>query len=484
MASGITVRVLGDTGPFSRQGLSISYLLEIGEARVLIDCGAPLFQLIPHQELKSIDRLIITHCHDDHKRWFTDLALFHHYAPDVDTPLRLMATDEVLGELRGSTRASLGLSLSEDSRQVVGLTLDDYVDSVPFGPRARYRIAQLPEGPGRTQMRVVDLHGVPVGPERAKVVVDPRCESVRMLFRDPVEGCWVEPASFYAFSDERFYEASPRACRLPDGTTIEPINAPVWHGLPTVGLRVRSGETTLVFSSDTRHDVALWDSLWREKRVPVMAISGASFEDATVLEGDINDYLERSWSERRYLDAMVAFSDALVIHDVAGSNSVVHTDGSQLVHTELDPERTLLTHAPDHFTSAWPLTQASHCYHFEGDRMGERVAGEIRPLTADYYHKQDGRLFVLFKDDGGSHQLCEHQGFLRFDIGNGEVEGEPVCRVDVYEDVGGRYLPLLEPAEGHYRLRDDGLIERVGEHAGGSEGTVVADQRFRLEADI
>lgn len=482
MSSGITVRILGDSGPFSNQGLSISYLLEIGDARLLIDCGAPLFRLIPDDELKRIDRLVITHCHDDHKRWFTDLALFHHYAPDVDTPLSLVATDEVLEALRGSTSAALGLSLSADSRRVVGLTLDDYVETVPFGPRARYRIVRLADGPGRTRLQVVDRHGAPVAPERAKVVVDPRNGAARMLFRDPDEGCWVEPASFYAFGDERFYEASPRVCALPGGGTIEPINAPVWHGLPTVGLRVCHGDTTLVFSSDTRHDVDLWESLWREERTPSSTLRGAAFEGATVLEGDINDLLERTWSERRYRDALAAFDDALVIHDVGSSDSVVHTDGSRLDLTVLDPARTLLTHAPDRFTTAWPVTQARRSYHFDGTRITEWVAGAEHRLAADFYHKQDGRLFVLFRNRAGSHAVREHRGLLQLDLGEAAPAGALVSRVDVYEDVGGRYLPLLEPGDGCYRLRADGRVERVREHTDGSRGTLVEDQRPRLEA--
>lgn len=78
MNDGITVKILGDYGPFSRMGKSIGYQIVIGGASYLIDCGAPLFQQIGGHGLKEIRGLIITHCHDDHKRWFTDLALYRY----------------------------------------------------------------------------------------------------------------------------------------------------------------------------------------------------------------------------------------------------------------------------------------------------------------------------------------------------------------------------------------------------------------------
>jgi len=83
MADGIVVKILGDHGPFSRIGKSIGYQITIGASNYLIDCGAPLFQHIGGHGLKNIDGLIITHCHDDQKRWYGDIALFSMYAADV-----------------------------------------------------------------------------------------------------------------------------------------------------------------------------------------------------------------------------------------------------------------------------------------------------------------------------------------------------------------------------------------------------------------
>ena len=42
MMDGITIRVLGDYGPFSRMGKSIGYQVTIGQSSYLVDCGSPL----------------------------------------------------------------------------------------------------------------------------------------------------------------------------------------------------------------------------------------------------------------------------------------------------------------------------------------------------------------------------------------------------------------------------------------------------------
>ncbi len=68
MIDDIVVRVLGDCGPFSRIGKSIGYQVTIGQFSYLVDCGAPVFQQLGGHKLKEIKGLIVTHCHDDHKR--------------------------------------------------------------------------------------------------------------------------------------------------------------------------------------------------------------------------------------------------------------------------------------------------------------------------------------------------------------------------------------------------------------------------------
>src|ERR1039458_9810188 len=119
MNDGIIVRVLGDYGPFSRIGKSIGYQVTIGGSIFLVDCGSPLFQQIVGHGIKQIKGLLITHCHDDHKRWFSDLALFNRYAPDISSRLALFTSEDVNEGLARSSAPALNTSLSSDSRRIV-----------------------------------------------------------------------------------------------------------------------------------------------------------------------------------------------------------------------------------------------------------------------------------------------------------------------------------------------------------------------------
>src|SRR5512133_3669793 len=103
---GIHVSVLGDYGPFSRIGKSIGYQVTIGRSSFLVDCGSPVFQKIGGHGLKDIKGLIITHCHDDHKRWFSDFALFNRYAPDFGHRLPLMTSERVNQGLEESSSSA------------------------------------------------------------------------------------------------------------------------------------------------------------------------------------------------------------------------------------------------------------------------------------------------------------------------------------------------------------------------------------------
>ena len=149
MTDGITVRILGDFGPFSRMGKSIGYQVEIGQSHFLIDCGAPLFQQIGGHGLKKISGLIITHCHDDHKRWYSDLALFNMYAPDISNKASLITSEDVHADLFRASMPALERSLSKDSKNVVDIPYNDYIHFQIIGPRARYRIVSTDEGNGR-----------------------------------------------------------------------------------------------------------------------------------------------------------------------------------------------------------------------------------------------------------------------------------------------------------------------------------------------
>ena len=483
MAPGITIRILGDYGPFSRMGKSIGYQLTVGESRFLIDCGAPLFQQIGGHGLKGIRGLIITHCHDDHKRWFSDLALFNKYAPDISGRVSLLTSEEVHNELIRASGPALETSLSEDSGRVIDIPYDSYIEHRTLGPRARYRILARDEGRGKTSLLIADRNGSPLGPERAKIVISEKTGRPRMLFKDPHYGEWIEPESFYPYSSTEFYEDDRNTYDPGEGFTIDALKAPVWHGVPGIGLVVRTRDEIVVFSSDTAHNTQLWKQLCSEKRTQRLAIPTEEFEALSVIRGDINDYVERIWSEERYEDAIHAFDNAFVIHDISLRNSVVHTNYDALHKTSLRRDRSVLTHSPDKITSEWVLCRAEKTFTVRGNGFFEVVGDRLYPMNADIYHKEAGRYYVGYRNERGRVTVYESEGLLslscdeRFDAG---IAGKPLYRIDLYEDISGRYFPTLHDRDALYRERKDGKVELVEFTGEGSRGRVVEDQRDRL----
>lgn len=475
---GILVRVLGDYGPFSSMGKSIGYQVSIGDSSFLVDCGSPLFQQIGGHGLKAIKGLIITHCHDDHKRWFTDLSLFNMYAPDIQHKLPVFTSEAINEGLLVSSGPALNTSLSIDSRTVVDLDYSDYIDFRPLGPRAKFRIVRKDEGAGVSRLLVVDVHGDAVGPERAKIVISAKNAAPRMLFKEPESGEWVEPELFYPFSAQTFYEKDQNIYHDSSGYTIEAINASVWHGVPGIGLRFRTATESLVFSGDTCHDTELWQNLHSVKRPQRLSGTREEFEAAPIIYGDINDYIERVWSRERYNDALAAFEDAVVIHDIATRRSVVHTDYSRLRHTTLKKERTILTHSPDKITSEWALSKAEKTFLIQGRGFSEVVEGNSLPMDAAVYHKQGGRYFAGYRNPDAATTVYENNGILNLGGDQYWENGTELFKVDLYEDIGGKYLPILAVGDGsYYQARPDGKVERISYDEGGSRGVVVKDLR-------
>ncbi len=483
MGDGITLHILGDYGPFSRMGKSIGYQIAVGESRYLIDCGAPLFQQIGGHMLKGIKGLIITHCHDDHKRWFSDLALFNMYAPDFSTRVSLLTSEDVHQEIIRSSGPALDKSLSSDSKNVTDIGYEDYVEHTMLGPRARYRIVSKDDGAGKTRLCVTGEDGAEVGPDRAKIIINPKTKMPRLLFKDPDYSEWVEPDSFYSFSSRVFYGEEQNLYWDAEGFTIEALKAPVWHGVTGIGLRIRTAEETLVFSSDTIHDKELWEELCREKREQRLAMPGKEFEASSVICGDINDFIERAWSEERYRDAVTAFDGAIVVHDISLGRSVVHTSYERLHKTTLRREDVILTHSPDKITSEWVLCKAGKTFGIRGKRFFEVVGDKLYRMNADVYHKEEGRYFAGYKNDKGRYTVCEKAGKLSLSSGEeGDGRhGRPLYRVELYEDISGKYFPKIERENARYLERRDGRVELLEFTDKGSRGKIVEDQRERLQ---
>ena len=484
MIDGITVRVLGDYGPFSRVGKSIGYQVTIGESSFLVDCGAPLFQQIGGHGLKNVKGLIITHCHDDHKRWFSDMALFNKYAPDIDRLLTLFTTEEINRGLESGSASALETSLSDDSLKVIDIGYNEYVDFHLLGPRAKYRIVSQKVAAGLTRLVVVDRNNDPVGPEMAKIIISSRTAKPRLLFYDPVYNEWVEPESFYPFSSSIFYEDDKNIYRDPQGFSIEAINAPVWHGISCVGVKFSTADESLVFSSDTNHDLELWERLYLEKHLQrYLTLSAQEFAEATVIYGDINDFIERTWSEERFRDAVSTFQNSVVIHDIGIRKTVVHTDYRRLNHTVLEKDFTILTHSPDKMTSEWILGDGDKYFWIKRNAIFEQVGEEHFYFDADLYHKENGRYFVGYRHQEGEIAVYDHNGLLSLSIDSHRKQGGVLAfRVNLYEDCGGHYLPRLVADTTSYHKRSDGRIEMVEVTPEGSRGTVVTGFYVRRAA--
>ncbi|MBF0328804.1 MAG: hypothetical protein HQL10_06575 [Nitrospirae bacterium] len=480
-AEGITVRVLGDYGPFSRMGKSIGYQVTIGQSSYLLDCGSPLFQQIGGHGLKTVRGLLITHCHDDHKRWFSDLALFNMYAPDIPNRVFLLTSEDIHRDIVRCSGAALERSLSVDSKRVVDVSYEDYIEFHALGPIAKYKIESRYEGAGRFRLYVADSNGSEVSPDMAKIIISKRTRKPRLLFKDPDYKEWVEPESFYPFSSEVFYEKNS-VLKDPEGFTIEAINAPVWHGVPSIGVRFKTDKETLVFSSDTAHDIELWKQLYSEKitqRIPVSMTEG-EFESASVIYGDMNDYIERVWSEQRYLEAVKSFENAITVHDIALRNSVVHTDYSRLQHTVLEKDKVILTHSPDVMTSEWVLSRAEKVFRVIGNDFYEVVGDKFYRLNADVYHKESGKYFVGYKNENGKDTLYESDGLLSLTAK--WRGGNALYNLDLYEDIDGRYYPKLERENCEYVQRNDGKVELFEHSDKGSTAVIVEDHRPRLSS--
>ena len=483
MTDGITIRILGDYGPFSRMGKSIGYQITIGRSSFLIDCGAPLFQQIGGHGLKDIRGLIVTHCHDDHKRWFSDLALFNMYAPDISGRVYLLTSEDVHDALIRSSGPALERSLSKDSKRIVDIPYENYIDYRVLGPRARYRIVARDEGSGKTSLIITDRDGAPVGPDRAKIVINEKTKRPRMLFKDPHYGEWIEPESFYPFSATIFYEENKNTFVAEEEFTIDAIKAPVWHGITGIGIAVRTKKETLIFSSDTAHDTEIWRQLSSEKRTRRLAMSKEEFESSSVICGDINDYIERIWSEERHRDAVNAFKDAIVIHDISLGRSVVHTNYESLDKTSLKKDSVILTHSPDKITSEWVLCRAEKTFRVQGNNFFEVVGDRLYPMNADIYHKEAGRYYAGYRNEKGKYAVYEKAGRLslsseeRFDP---SAAGTYLYQVDLYEDISGRYFPKIENTNALYLERRDGKVELIEFTGEGSRGRIVENQRDRL----
>lgn len=480
MTTAIKIRAYGASGPFSRRGECTGYEVTIGPFTYLIDCGAPFFQKAGGDRLKAINGFIVTHSHEDHKRWFTELALYNMYCTDFSSRIALLTSEPVHKELIRTSGAALDRSLSIDSKNVIDIPFENYINFKMLGPQTKYKITLKNLEESRRSFYISDLQGNVIGKDRAKIIIHPITQRPRLLFKDPVYKEWIEPESFYPFSSEVFYEENQNICTAGEGIRIEAIKSPVWHGISGIGIKIQTKTESVLFSSDTVHDKNLWEQLYSEKRIQKYKSSRKEFDEAYVIYDDINNYIERTWSEERYKEALLAFKDSIVIHDIALKNSVVHTDYDRLEATVLEKTKTILTHTPDSITSEWALLKSGTVFVIKGGILYEIAGGKTYTLEADIYHKEAGENYVGYRDDNGEYLVYERDKLLSLSKVEREELGAQLYRVNLYRDMGGRYFPAHLNNNPAYQERPDGRVELVEFSDRGSTGKIAEDCRDRL----
>lgn len=459
-------------------GESSGYMVSVNNCTYLLECGSPVFPSLGFKGISKIKGIFATHSHEDHKRWFTDVVLFSFYNPMYKGKVRLIAPEVILEEYTKNSKGALERSLSADSKRIIEIPHENMFEKIVIGPRSKYFISLKADGLGSFRYMVQDRQGGLLGPERAKIVIHPAANRPRLLFKDDESGEWVEPASYYPYSSTTFYEEDQNLFRDEDaGLTVRAIKSSVWHGVPTVGYKFMTEKNNLVFSADTVYKPSLWKELHEEYRPQKFhSISREEFERSGIMYGDINDFIERTWSRKRYEVAMSAYKGSVVIHDVARKNSVVHTDYPDIAKASI--ENLIFTHNPDNLTAWRPILKSGKSLLFRDGQVFESVKGELYPFDADVYVRHFTGDLVGYESGNGAYKVIEKDdllGVVEFDY-----PGKSLMRVDLLQDVGGEYLPLLTDVTKYYHRRKDGKVEEVTVDEQSSAGRVVENLRGRI----
>jgi len=477
----IRLDVIGNTSPFSLMGESSAYMITVNDCSYLLECGAPVFPFLGYKGLARIKGIFASHSHEDHKRWFTDIVLFSCYNPFVKKKLRLISSEVILEEFAKNSKGAIERSLSVDSKRIIDIPYQDLVEEINIGPRSKYVINLKANDVGGFTYQVEDRQGNRIGPEKAKIFINPRANRPRLLFKDDESGEWVEPASYYPFSSTTFYEEDQNIYYDEEaGLTVRAIKSSAWHGVPTIAFKFMTPSTKVVYSADTVYKPSLWKELYEEYRPQKFTdISREEFERSSVIFGDINDFIERTWSRERYERAISAYEDAIVIHDVARKNSVVHTDYPDIANAPI--EKLLLTHNPDNITALNPLLTSGKSIIFSGSDVFELVKEERYPLDADVYVRHFACNLVGYRNEQGAYKLIRKDGLLG--IAEADAREQGIMRIDLYHDIEGEYLPLLEDPCKYYMKRFDGRIEEITVSKDSCKGKVVESIRGKIRRD-
>jgi ribonuclease BN (tRNA processing enzyme) len=470
--------VMGNTSAFSLMGESSGYMITVNDRLYLLECGSPIFPSLGYKGIGDMKGIFASHSHEDHKRWFTDIVLFTFYNPLLKHKLKLISSEVVLEEFSKNSKAALERSLSTDSMRIVDIPYEIMVEEIMIGPRSKYFVNLKTDRGVGYKYRVEDRNGNVVGPEKAKIFINPAANRPRLLYKDDDSGEWVEPESYYPFSSRVFYEEDQNLFHdEAAGLTVKAIKSSAWHGVPTIAFKFMTKDNSLLFSADTVWKPSLWKKLYETYRPQKFdVIKRRDFEKSSIIYGDINDFIERTWGKERYEKAMAAYEGSVIIHDVSRKNSIVHTDYQDIAHAPFD--NLVLTHSPDNLTSIRPILSSGKRIVLRDGRLFESVREELFPFDADVYIRHFSCNMVGYISENGSHKIIEKDGLLgAVDV---ESPGEGLMRVDLYQDIRGEYFPALTRSDKYYRIRPDSKVEVVASSASSSSGKVVENMRPKL----
>ncbi len=478
MSHDIEFEVIGNTSPFSLMGESSCYLITVNGRSYLLDCGTPIFPYLGYQGISEIKGIFATHSHEDHKRWFTDIVLFSFYNPVLKSKVRLVSSETILDEYAKNSKGALERTLSFDSKKVIDVPYENMVEPIVIGPRSKYFINLKKGGSGFFYYQVEDRQGNVIGPDKAKIFINPAATRPRLLYKDDETGEWVEPESYYCFDSGLFYEKDKNIFYDGEaGLTVQAVKSTVWHGVPTIAFKFMTKENSLFFSADTVYRPDLWLQLCEERQPQRFnTISSSEFEKSSIIIADINDFIERTWSRQRYESAMSAYEGSVVVHDVARNKSIVHTDYADIAKAPF--QHIFFTHNPDNLTSWRPILTSRKKLVLRKGEVYESVKGVLYPYDADVYVHHLSGDFVGYKSEKGSYKVIEKDRLLGI-VGSDDPQ-EGLMRVDLYQDLRGEYFPLLSSFNKVYYIREDERVEEQTFDSNRSSGRVVQSMRGRI----
>jgi hypothetical protein len=433
---GLEIEILGDSASLDREGKCVGYRLTTGGRNLLLDCGSPALGMLGSEAFRQISGVLVSHCHEDHVRWLAEFALFKRfYVPGPDR-LKVYATEDVHVEIRKFLQVFLERSLSYDRDRVIEFPCDSFIEPHILGYSARFRIKKIAfSGNTAFALRVADSRGKAVSPTRAKVIISPETGRARMLFRESKNGRWVEPECYFAFGDPEFYEKRESVLKA-GGCSIKAVKDHFWHGMLGSGFEISSRGNRTFFSCDTVYDPKLWKKLATDVRPSRLRPSGRNFNRSHIIEGNINDYIEQTWSAERLKAALALYEKrGTVFHDVNTRESVIHTEYDVLASSGI--ENLVLVHAPEYFVSREMLARPGQVFVIRNGKFTEKTGKKSRASKPDIHIRDRGKFFVGYKNPKGSHEIFRKNGLLKHRAARKGRKTRALMRVSLHEITDG-----------------------------------------------